>query len=61
MTKLIEQTCKLANANKMLKGKFYKVEIHLQEENRIAKRKRDDAYEDEIEKKRDYWKVVMKF
>ena len=46
--------CKLVNANEMLKRKFYEVEINLQEEKRIAKRKRDNTYKDEIEKKKDY-------
>ena len=44
--------CKLVNTNKMLKRKFHVVEINLQEEKRIAKRKRDNAYKDEIEKKK---------
>ena len=35
----------------MLKRKFYEVEINLQEGKRIAKRKRDNPYKDEIEKK----------
>ena len=41
---------KLVNTNKMLKIKFYEVEMNLQEEKRIAKRERDNAYNDEIEK-----------
>ena len=43
--------CKLVNTNKMLKRKFHEVEINLQEEKRIAKRKRNNTYKDEIEKK----------
>ena len=43
--------CKLVNINKMLKRKYYEVEVNLQEENRTAKRKRDNAYKDEIGKK----------
>ena len=35
----------------MLKRKFHEVEINLEEEKRIAKRKRDNAYMDETEKK----------
>ena len=52
--KIDKTMCKLVNCNKMLKRKFYKVEINLQREKRIAKRKRDDAYKDEIEKEKDY-------
>ena len=54
---------KLVNTNKMLKRKFYAVEINLQEEKRTAKQKRDydDNHKDETEKKKDHWKVVMKF
>ena len=44
--------CKLVNTNKMLNRKFFEVKINLQEEKRIAKRKRDNAYKDEIEKKK---------
>ena len=44
--------CKLVNTNETLKRKFYEVEINLQEGKRIANRKRDDAYKDEIEKKK---------
>ena len=36
----------------MLKRKFYQAELNLQEEKRIAKRKLDNAYKDEIEKKK---------
>ena len=42
----------------MLKRKFYKVEINLQEEKRIAKRKRDNTYKDEIEKKKKITEVL---
>ena len=44
--------CRLVNTNKMLKRKFSEVELNLQEEKRIAKRKRDNAYKDEIQKKK---------
>ena len=44
--------CKLANTDKMSKRKFYEVEVNLQREKRIANRKRDNAYEDETEKKK---------
>ena len=53
--------CKLVNTNKMRRRKFYEVEINLQEEKRIAKRKRDNANKHEIEKKRLLKSVVMKF
>ena len=33
--------CKLINANEMLKRKFYEVEINLEEEKRIVKRKNE--------------------
>ena len=49
--KINRAICKLVNTNKILKRKFYEVEINLQEEKRIAKRKRDNAYKDEIEKR----------
>ena len=50
----------------MLRRKFYDVEINLpgnlQEEKRIAKRKRDSADKDEIEKKQRLLEsVAMKF
>ena len=48
--KIDRAICKLVNTNKILKRKFYEVEINLQEEKRIAKRKRENAYKDEIEK-----------
>ena len=44
--------CKLVNTNKILKIKFYEVELNLQEERRIAKRKRDNAYKDEYKRKK---------
>ena len=50
--KIDRTMCKLVNTKKMLKRKFYEVELNLQEEKRIAKRNRDNAYKDEIEKKR---------
>ena len=50
--KIDRAMCKLVNTNKMLKRKFYEVEINLQEEKRTAKRKRNNAYKDEIEKKK---------
>ena len=43
--------CKLVNTNKMLNRKFYEVQINLQEEKRITKLKRDNAYKDVIEKR----------
>ena len=49
--KIDRAMCKLVNINKMLKRKYYEVEVNLQEENRTGKRKRDNAYEDQIEKK----------
>ena len=52
--KIDKAMCKLVNTNKLLKKKCYEVEINLQEEKRISKRKRDIAYKDKIEKKKDY-------
>ena len=42
--KIDRTMCKLVNTNKMLKRKFYEVEVNSQEKKRIAKRKRDNAH-----------------
>ena len=53
--------CKLVNTKKLLKRKFYEVEINLQQGKRIGKRKRDSAYKDEIEKKNRLLKSCHEF